>query len=118
MFVFFFFWFHSTEVPYDGSAMVRNERKLSSQMHNIMRERREASLAIDNMLSMVQNEGKFLQTQFLFIFFFSLPLTQSIIHIHTCFSVLYYIQFVCFINFYSKFVYVCVYFYRSGQEVC
>lgn len=56
----FFFFLHSTEFPYDGSAMVRNERKLSSQMHNIMRERREASLAIDNMLSMTQNEGKLL----------------------------------------------------------
>lgn len=55
----FLLFVNSTEEPYgttSGGTMVRNERKMS-QMHSIMRERREANLAIENMLSSVQNEG-------------------------------------------------------------
>lgn len=55
----FLLFVRSTEEPYgttNGGSMVRNERKMS-QMHSIMRERREANLAIDNKLSNAQNEG-------------------------------------------------------------
>lgn len=60
----FILFVRSTEEPYgttNGRTMVRNERKMS-QMHSVMRERREASLTIDNKLGIAQNEGKYLYT--------------------------------------------------------
>lgn len=62
-----FFFVNSTEEPYgtsSGGAMVRNERKMS-QIHSNMRERREANLAIDNVLSNAQNAGNFTSTMHL-----------------------------------------------------
>lgn len=42
-------------MPYE-SSIVQNERK-SYQMHHIMRERREASITVENMVTGTQNEG-------------------------------------------------------------
>lgn len=42
-------------LPYESSS-IQNERK-SYQMHHIMRERREASITMENMVTGIQNEG-------------------------------------------------------------
>lgn len=56
-------------MPYD-SSIIQNERK-SYQMHHIMRERREASISVENKVAAMQNEGKDSNCQFLNSLFLS-----------------------------------------------